>query len=219
MRNLLLLILGVLLSGVVFSQKPGSIYAEVYGDMVTLHEDNASRNCGFAPSLENIVVNENVISWYQTDTIYDRLRCDCTFNYQVEIDSLKSGEYTARVFSVFITDTVYMGTTYFYIETSFAPNHSLKLKSLASDCLSSIEDGIDSNLNFFYDYESVLFYHAFDNIRKISLVNMSGITIETVTGNDTYLRIPVKSLMNGIYVAVIETDNGLQSIRKVILAR
>lgn len=216
MRYIILTLSFVILTGGVFSQTPGSIYAVVYGDMVTLHEDNAGRNCGFSPSLENIVVSENVINWYQTDTVSELYRCLCTFNYQVEIDSLKSGNYTVRVYSVYFSDTTFMGSTSFSFESSFTQEFNLKLKSYASDCLSNIEEGFDYDLTFFYDYEAIVFIHEFLTIRKISLVNMSGITVQNKIGNDTYLYMPVKSLKRGIYIAIIQTDQG-QSIRKVII--
>lgn len=215
MRNIILTLSFVILTGVLFAQTPGSIYAFVFGDMVVIHEDNAYRNCGFSPSLENIVVNENVIDWYQVDTISEMYRCMCTFNYHVDIDSLISGNYAVRVFSVYFSDTTFIGTTYFTIESSFAPGFNLKLKSYASDCLSSIENGFDNDLTFVYDYESIVFIHEFQAIRKISLINMSGITVQTTTGNHLDMYVPVTSLQKGIYIAIIQTDQGL-STRKII---
>ncbi len=221
MNRILFILALCFLSGSVFSQNTsGSIYTMVYGDRVVINEDNAIRNCAFSPKLDNIILNNDVINWYQVDTTNKVYRCTCTFNYQVEIDYLNSGDYTVNVYSVYLSDTTFEGTTSFTIGSSVKSSSVVQYKTFASGCLTYVDDddNADNNLTYKLYDDHLFFFHQYLNIRKVSILNMSGMPIQQLSGNSNEIALPVAFLKNGIYLAVIDTDEG-QIVRKFTILR
>lgn len=215
MKRTLILLCIIYLSPVLQAQDTGgSIYAEVLGDKVVLHEDNTTRNCGFSLSVNNVVVNDNILQWFQVDTIHDYQRCYCNFNYSLEIDSLGTGDYTAYLYSVDIFDTTYLGSATFSIYTSFSHLNGLKLASYASPCLSDPGEELNVNVNRY----AIEFYHSNETINKISFITMSGFTIYTEQCHSKSCEIPVCSLKDGIYVAQVFTEKGYFN-KKIVIVR
>lgn len=211
MRSVLLTLAFSLLTGVLFSQtSPGTIYSIVSGDHVVINQDNAIRNCAFSPSLDNITLNKEVINWFQVDTLNESQRCNCTFNYQIEIDFLNSGDYTVNVYSVYLSDTTFEGTTNFTIGSSVKSSSVVQYKTFASGCLTYIDDddNADNNLSYKLYYDYLFFFHQYLKIRKVSILNMSGMPINQLSGNSNDITLPIEFLKNGVYLAVIETDEG-----------
>jgi len=75
----------------------GTLRAEVYGDMVTLFNDTASRNCGAVYSMEITSIGDDTLKWLQRD-LGSVAYCICNFNLSVTIDSLTSGSYTVKAY-------------------------------------------------------------------------------------------------------------------------
>lgn len=204
----------IFLSPVLIAQNSGgSIYAEVVGDKVVLHEDNTTRNCGFTISVNNLVVSDNILRWYQVDTINDLARCDCNFNYSLEIDSLVSGNYDAHLFSVALFDTTYLGSASFSIYTSVSKLKGLKLASYSSPCISYPDAQLNVNINRY----SIEFYHSAERIREVRFFNISGNPVYSEKVNSTFCEIPVSSLKNGIYIAEVLTEKGRFNKKIVIV--
>lgn len=206
-------------NGILFSQNPNhSIYAEVNGYHVVIHEDNASQNCAFYPDFQNIVLDGTNLYWFQVDTAGPWANCSCLFNYSVEIDSLNAGNYQAFVYSVYENDTISQGFTEFTVTGNVPCDSELVLSSYASLCLTPVEDLSPDNV--ILNYQDGIITVKLTSSEKINNVTVSDLsgqivykTIEQAVGE---IDLPVSQLRTGLYVVSIITNSGRFS-RKMII--
>ncbi len=198
------------------------IYTEVSGNQVTIHQNNAEHNCCFLPDLENVVLNGNTLSWYQTDTGGIACGCECFFDYSVTIDSLNPGDYIAMVYSVYFSDTIFEGSVDFNISSQIACDQNLLLSSIASICHESTSTEDISTGDFVVqvspDFVTVSSTPE-ERILKIALYGISGQVVNCkVSGSNTEAIVHVSSLPEGIYIMSLLTING-QYTRKILISR
>jgi hypothetical protein len=93
----------------------GKLKAQVSGDSVILKDDTATRNCGVRYKMEVTFLSNDTLIWLQRDT-GSYYACECNFNFSVTIDSLKPGNYVAKIYSKDLGwDTCYIGSLSFTI--------------------------------------------------------------------------------------------------------
>lgn len=221
MRKHLLLVSIALLSISGFSQNVAdSIYAVVNGNQVTIYQDDATRNCGFLPNLENAYLQDGNLKWYQVDVSGEVYGCECLFDYSVSIDSLNPGTYNVGVYYVYFSDTIFEGTTSFTIESQYPCDNVLELSSYAGTCQVAVKEIPTDNLVIMNTSDVLsISLHSTEKITRASLSNISGQKIYAksyTSGNE--IHIPTSSFKPGIYVISIITNSG-QYNRKIILGR
>ena len=217
-----LLILSVWCNTLTAQFLPNAIYTEVIRNQVTIHQTDAERNCCFLPDLENLVLSGNTISWYQTDTMGVYCGCECFFDYSVTIDSLNPGNYSAMVYSVYMSDTIFEGSVDFTISSQIECDQNLLLSSIASICHESTSTEDVSTEEFVVqvspDYISVSSTPE-ERILKIKLYSISGQDVNCkVSGSNTEAIVHISSLPEGVYIMSLITING-QYTRKIPLFR
>lgn len=199
-----------------------AIYTEINGNQLTIHQIDAEHNCCFLPDLENIVLSENTISWYQTDSMGMVCGCECLFDYSVTIDSLNSGSYTAMVYSVYLSDTTFEGSVDFVITNQVQCDHNFLLSSIAGIChqSTSTEDILSDNFNVLINAGNILVSTLpSTKILEIALYNISGQIVRgIVSDSHTEAIIQIGNLHDGIYVISLITHNG-QFTRKIAVLR
>ncbi len=217
---LLFSILLLTISG--FSQAiPDSIYAVVTGNQVTIHQDDANRNCAFFPNLENLEIDANVIKWYQVDTLGLIAGCDCFFDYSVTIDSLNPGAYDVGVYYVYMSDTTFEGTTSFTIENQYSCDSVVELSSYASSChFVDVKEIPDETITITNTTEVLsITMNSNEKIINASLLNISGQNVYVMSYlSGSEIKIPISTLKSGIYIVSVSTNSG-QYNRKVVLRR
>ncbi len=102
-----------------------TISAEVKDDSVIIHNSEAYEHCGFSVVFD-VVVNDDVITIVERDTMLDFTTCYCYFDFALTLTGLETGSYTVKVYrkwsASFMPDTlVYIGST----EFSFEPQNAL----------------------------------------------------------------------------------------------
>lgn len=211
MRTLLIALTISLLAIYGYSQSiPDSVYAVVSGSQVTIYQDNAFRNCGFQPNLENIVFQDGVMKWYQVDQSGEYYGCMCTFDYSVSIDSIMPGTYDVEVYFVYFSDTTYDGSTSFTVTSPILCDDNLELSSYAGTCEVSVDDLPTENLLIETSAEGLaISMKSNEKIFKSCVSTMSGRVVFTKNnpaGNKIF--IPASSYIPGIYIVSIVTDSG-----------
>jgi hypothetical protein len=201
---------------------PSAIYTEVIGNQVTIHQTDAERNCCFFPDLENLVLSGNTLSWYQTDTMGVYCGCECFFDYSVTIDSLNPGNYSAMVYSVYMSDTIFEGSVDFTISSQIECDQSILLSSIASICHEPISTEDISKEDFVVQVSPgyiTISSTPEERILKITLYSISGQVVNCkMAGSNTEAIVHVGSLPEGVYIMSLLTING-QYIRKIPVFR
>lgn len=221
MKKHLLLLSFALLNISGFSQSVSdSIYAVVNGNQVTIYQDDATRNCGFLPNLENLYVHDGVINWYQVDVSGMVFGCECLFDYSISIDSLNPGTYNVGVYYVYFSDTTFEGTTSFTVESQFLCDDVLELSSYAGTCEVAVDKIPTENLFIMNSDDAIsISLNSNEKITKASISNISGKTIFSKDySSAAEIYIPTGSFQWGIYIVSIITNSG-QYNRKIVLGR
>jgi hypothetical protein len=117
MRNVWVLTLAAAMTcGVAQAQlcEPDLVWAEIDGDQVTVHHENAEFNC--CPIMEyQIVQNGSLIDIFEVE-VEAQCFCDCCFDLMHAAVDLAPGPYTARVWGAYGCDPEPCGTVDFTIE-------------------------------------------------------------------------------------------------------
>jgi len=128
----------VLLFGQKILYPPEAIKVQVKGDTVILSQDSVMRNCGAEYNMK-VLIQADTLYWLQDDT-GSAFSCDCYFNVSVTVDSVPTGQYTAKVYYSEHSNyypylyTVYVGSIQFEVlqQNSFIGYH--KTDENQSDC-------------------------------------------------------------------------------------
>jgi len=204
-----------------------TIYPIVNGNQVSLHQDNAHHNCGFQPGLKHITVNDNIINWYQVDTIGIFYGCLCFFDYSVTIDSLNPGNYTAFVYSVYNAptsqDTTYEGVTSFTIFGQPECDSILQLLSHASACheYDALKEkpAIEKKYSIISGANGLFIINkGTGKIVKVVLTNLSGQEmLRKVYEPASEIQLPASMLRKGVYIISISDNHGETENHKVAI--
>ena len=131
----------------IFGQSPcpgltgGNLTAEVNGHSVVLKDDSAYRNCGSYYVMEITCVSPDTLVWKQRD-VGAVAFCDCLFNYSTTVDSLKTGNYVAKVYyTITANHYCYIGSVSFSVMEPFPTFSPYLANTYQSTCL---EMGIQS---------------------------------------------------------------------------
>jgi len=110
-----------------------TVFANVAGNIVTLWDMNAYRNCA-SDYIMQINRDGQEIKWIQTD-IGDYAYCFCHYDYSVTFGPLDAGTYNAQVYSTEPDDATqyYVGSTSFIIEQPVSDTLSI-FHPFSSDC-------------------------------------------------------------------------------------
>ena len=92
---------------------PDVVWAEVVGDQVTVHHEQAEFNC--CPVLEHTIVQDgNLIDIYEVE-VEALCFCVCCFDLMHALVDLPPGTYTVRVWGAYGCDPNPCGTTQFTV--------------------------------------------------------------------------------------------------------
>jgi len=122
-----------------FSQAQNrDIYADVQGNMVTLWQTAAERNCGALYQM-NVELENYQMTWLQQDTGAAAF-CICYFDLSVTLGPLSPGTYDVLVYHTEITspDTLYDGSTSFTIEEGTLRDAVNIISQYQSDCYGGV---------------------------------------------------------------------------------
>jgi hypothetical protein len=167
------------------------ISAEVEGDIVTLWEEQANRNCG-ALYLMEIDQNQEHLVWYQVDT-GDAAFCYCNFDLSVTYGPLEPGEYLVDVYYTesYSGDPIYSGSTTFTITDKGLKYASGIISQYQSPCYPiGIED------NQWMDEDDILVY-------------------PNPAGREEPIRITIPSGVNEAILEIFSMD-GQQVVTKIV---
>jgi len=188
-----------------YPETVGILSAEVHGDTVILRDDSACRNCGAYYSMSISSTSNDTLVWIQND-IGIPTYCFCPFNLSVTVDSLKPGNYIAKVYYGKIGYYLYLAG---YISfTITKPNSSLSpslLGQYQSNCLTL---GVLNN-QALDDRSLKLFPNPTDGIinfntslsgeKLFRIINLDGKIIMEFISDKNENNIDLKDLPNNIY--------------------
>lgn len=199
-----------------------AIYAIVTGNQVSIHQDNAYHNCGFAPGLEHITINDYIINWYQVDSIGILYRCMCFFDYSVTIGPLNPGNYTVFVYSVYtstgLSDSTYEGSAFFTIEGQYRGDSIIQLTSHASECQGSILPADDQYIIENNSSGLSVICIGSGKIIKVELTNLSGQgVLRKAYNSESEILLPISALKKGLYIISLYDTNNTKVNRKVAI--
>lgn len=213
--------------GVSAQYQSDTIYPIVYGNQVSIHQDNAHRNCGFQPGLKHITIDDSIIKWYQVDTIGIFYGCLCFFDYSVTIDSLNPGSYTALVYSVYHTpdwsDTTYEGITTFTIIGQPECDSIVQLSSFASACHEY--DGLKENRPLGLKYTIICNANGISinskgtgRINRVAISNLSGQEVfRKIVEPAPVIQLQTPMLNKGIYIISVSDNHGVTENQKIVV--
>jgi hypothetical protein len=123
-----------------------SIYADVQGNIATIWETEAERNCGALYQM-NVDLENYQIIWIQQDTGAAAF-CICNFDLSVTIGPLSSGTYNVLVYHTEITssDTLFDGSTIFIIEQQTLRDSISIISQYQSDCHGGVDIKEDTEI-------------------------------------------------------------------------
>ncbi len=135
-----ILILATVMPAILFGQcNPqwfGTLRAEVTGHQVVLWNDTTTRECGRMYNMKIHHLSGDTLVWMQKD-VAPGTNCLCEYNLSATIDSLKTGNYIAKVYysEMFQTDSCYIGSVSFNITEPFPFYSPYLLDQYQSSCL------------------------------------------------------------------------------------
>ena len=99
----------------------GTLKAQVQDHSVILRNDTTSRECNSLCNMEIRRISDDTLVWMQIE-VQAGANCLCNFNLSATVDSLKFGNYIAKVYysRLFQYDTCYIGSIPFTITEPFS---------------------------------------------------------------------------------------------------
>jgi hypothetical protein len=229
MKRVIYLLINMLsLTG--FSQT--SIYAVVEGNLVTLWQTGAERNCGALYRME-LVTQDHIVNWFQVDT-GALAYCYCHFDLSMTFGPCEPGDYTAHVFSLEKPnlDTIYQGSTSFVVNARALTDSITILEEFQSECYDFMDieahpknpAGFNIFPNPFNLSTNLSVNEPIDIALELSIFNVMGnrvwnVALSPGTRQVVWQGIDEKGryLPEGIYFAVLEGPNGkhLQTLKLI----
>jgi len=202
-----------------------TVYAEIFGNDVVIHNDNAYRNCFFTPVLTHVKIENDTIFWYQVDTLGQLATCMCFFDYELSLDSLKPGTYKMQVYSVYNSeyhhDSTFRGQGQFTIK-GVNPVSDFMLTGTRSSFCHDIEF-LEELTQTFGDYailvnqeEIVIIHQGESLISNVELISISGrVVAQGANHPEKEIHLALNALAKGIYIISVSDMSKNRTNRKI----
>ncbi|TSA29974.1 MAG: T9SS C-terminal target domain-containing protein [Bacteroidetes bacterium] len=191
----------------------GTLGAEVSGDMVTLFNDTAFRNCGALYSMEITRISDDTLKWFQRD-LGSAAYCLCYFNLSVTVDSLSAGNYTVKAYfqELMSGEVCYIGSVPFTISEPASYINPTIIDQSQSDCL------IVGEPDEQFDPEAALkvfpnpvqgllqIQTGLSGQKMVRITNIRGVVVRNFIVVRNELSIDLRDLAPGIYVLTLQTQ-------------
>jgi hypothetical protein len=210
---MLFIVFPLFLNGQVFNSLEGNLSVQVNGDIVTLSQSLAERNCGADYDMK-VFLKGDTLYWYQDDH-GSSAYCSCNFNLSVTVGPMPSGHYTAMVFFTECPDcpspgpdTVYVGSIEFEIVTPNSNSSFNVISQYQSDChpYTSTKDDKVSKLPFSIfpsPVQNILHFVTTDSDEKaMSIYDMQNRRMFECKFDNGMVDLDVTSYKSGMYILV-----------------